>query len=90
MLGACEELINGVPGRYKVGIGSATPAASHLFEVRDTGHEKVTKLTKEMREEYHSLTAQYLYLSKRARPDLQKSISFHCSRVLAPDEDDDL
>ena len=85
-----EELINGAPERYKVGPGSATPAASHLFDVRDTEYEKVTKLTKEMREEYHRLTAQCLYLSKRARPDLQTSISFHCSRFLAPDEDNDL
>ena len=43
-----------------------------------------------MREEYHSLAAQCLYLSKRARPDLQTSIAFHYTRVLSPDEDDDL
>ena len=50
----------------------------------------MNKLTKEKREEYHSLTAQCLYLSKRVRPDLQTTISFHYSRVLAPDEDGDL
>ena len=43
-----------------------------------------------MREEYHSLTAQCLYLSKRARLDLQTAVAFHCTRVLSPDEDDDL
>ena len=30
-----EELIQNAPERYKVGIGSATPAPSHLYEVRD-------------------------------------------------------
>ena len=36
-----EELTNGAPGRYKVGLRSATPAASHLFDVRNSEHEKV-------------------------------------------------
>ena len=45
-----KELIDGAPERYKVGLGSATPAASYLFDVRDPKHEDVMKLTKEMRE----------------------------------------
>ena len=85
-----EELIRNAPERYKVGVGSATPAPSHLYEVRDQQGGGVNKLTEKMREEYHSLTAQCLFLAKRARPDLQTAVAFHCTRVLFPDEDDDL
>ena len=83
-------VIEGAPDRYKTGVGSATPAPSHLYDVRDPDKEKVVKLSEKMKDEYHSLTAQLLYLSKRARPDLQTSIAFHCTRVLSPNEDDDL
>ena len=30
-----QGVINGAPEMYKTGIGSATPAPSHLYEVRD-------------------------------------------------------
>ena len=46
-------------------------------------------LTKREIDEYQSLTAQLLYLSKRGHPDLQTSIVFHCTRVCQPDEDGD-
>ena len=35
------------------------------------------------------MAAQLLYLSKRARPDLQTAVAFHCTRVRCPDKDDD-
>ena len=35
-----EGLISGAPKRYKVGLGSATPAPSHLFDVRDPDMKK--------------------------------------------------
>ena len=69
----------------------ATPAPSNLYDVRDPNDEDVTSvrlLTESEREEYHTLTTQCLYLSKRGRPDLQTSIAFHCTRVQKADTDD--
>jgi hypothetical protein len=34
------------------------------------------------------MTAQLLFLSKRARPDIQTAVAFLCTRVKSPDEDD--
>ena len=45
-------------------------------------------LSDDEREEYHTLTARCLYVSKRGRPDLQTSIAFHCTRVRIPTQDD--
>ena len=84
-----DELLQKVPIRYTQGIGAATPAPTNLYEVRDPDNENVTLLNKTHKDEYHSLTAQLLYLSKRARSDLQTSIAFHCTRVRNPDDDDD-
>ena len=65
----------------------ATPAPHNLYDVRSPDSEGNRLLTEKEREEYHSLTAQCLYLSKRGRPDLQTSIAFHCTRVQKPDTD---
>ena len=83
-------MIDGAQERYKTGVGSATPSPSHLYDVRDPDKEGVVKLSEKVKEEYHSLTAQCLYISKRARPDLQTSIAFHCTRVISPDENENL
>lgn len=83
-----SELIASAPEVYKTGIGSATPAPTNLYEIRDPESEDSKPLNDEERNEYHTLTAQCLYLSKRARPDLQTSIAFHCTRVRNADKDD--
>ena len=63
---------------------ASTPAAAHLFDVDpDAG-----KLVPETKEAFHHLVAQLLYLSKRARPDIQTAVSFLCTRVQCPDVDD--
>ena len=36
---------------------------------------------------FHHYTAQLLFLSKRATPDLQTAISFLCTQIMAPDID---
>lgn len=73
---------------YKTGAGSATPAPENLFEIRNANESDNTLLSKEEKEEYHTITAQCLYLSKRGRPDIQQSIVFHCTRVNEPTTDD--
>ena len=89
-----DGVIDGAPDRYKIaskenGVGMATPAPHNLYDVRSPDSEGNRLLTEKEREEYHTLTAQCLYLSKRARPDLQTSIAFHCTRVQKPDTDDE-
>ena len=61
-----------------------TPATKDLFVVRD-GAEK---LSNELREHFHTLTAKLLYLSKRVRPDILTAIAFLARRVQSPDIDD--
>ena len=63
-------LLNNIPPRYKEGVGSATPAPSHLYDIRDPEQGGIEYLNTNNKDEYHSLTAQFLYLSKRGRPDL--------------------
>ena len=63
----------------------ATPAAAHLFKV-NTDDPKL--LTKEKKEMFVHLVMQGLYLSQRGRPEIRMAISFLCSRLNCPDEDD--
>ena len=83
-----HELIKNVPQWYIKSAGEATSDPDHLYTVRDSENNSVDLLDTKRREEYHSLTAQYLYFSKRGRPDLQTSIVFHCTWVRCPNEDD--
>mmetsp|Transcript_14374 Transcript_14374/g.26989 ORF Transcript_14374/g.26989 Transcript_14374/m.26989 type:complete len:340 (+) Transcript_14374:90-1109(+) len=61
-----------------------TPAANYLFKVRET----TKKLDKEKAENFHSIVASLLYISKRCRYDIQTAVAFLCTRVSSPDEDD--
>ena len=55
----------------------ATPTAHHLFDVTDY----YTKLSQTDADLFHHFVVQLLYLSKRARPDIQSELSFLCNRV---------
>jgi hypothetical protein len=61
-----------------------TPAANHLFVTR----QDAAALSPDEADQYHTLVAKTLYLSKRTRPDLLLPISFLTTRVLHPDRDD--
>ena len=65
---------------------AATPAAEHIFDVREYNLDKL--LPEELTLAFHCTTAQLLFLSARARPDIRTAVSFLCSRTKAPDEDD--
>ena len=69
-------------------LSSPTPASEILFEVREPNMEDNNLLSKQEKEEYHTITAQCMYLSKRGRPDIQQSIAFHNTRVNQPTEGD--
>ena len=61
-----------------------TPAVSDLFQV-DEAYRKLDTLTADM---FHCFVARFLYVAKRARPDLQVSVAFLCKRVKAPNVGD--
>ena len=63
---------------------SATPAAHNIFDIA----EDATKLSQANADLFHHFVAQLLYLSKRARPYIQLSVSFLCTIVREPDTDD--
>ena len=63
-----------------------TPAASHLSQVREENSDKV--LPEEQAVQFHHTVAQLLFLSARARRDIQTAVAFLTTRVNQPDEDD--
>ena len=63
----------------------ATPAANHLFDVREEG---VKPLHTVKAEKFHHLTVHLLVISSRARCDLQTTVSFLTTRVKGPEADD--
>ena len=92
--------IKHVDGKIKIGIkkhilkaledfdeditrNAATPARSYLFETRDA-----PKLNESKTDNFHSVTALLLFISMRSRIDIQTAVSFLCTRVQHPDEDD--
>ena len=65
---------------------SPTPAADHLFKIRD---EKDAKPLEEERAlAFHHTVAQLLFMATRARRDMQTAVAFLTTRVKNPDEDD--
>jgi hypothetical protein len=65
---------------------AATPAADHLFDIRD--EEEAKWLPEEQAQAFHRSVAQLLFLSARARPDIKTAVAFLTTRVSKPDEDD--
>ena len=63
---------------------AATPAANHLTEVN---HDAET-LSESDSQMFHTNTAKLLFISKRARPDIQTAVAFLTTRVRGPDVDD--
>jgi hypothetical protein len=63
---------------------SATPAADHLFKVREDGR----KLSKEQVDVFYHTVYQLLFAVNRACQDIQMAVSFLTTQVQAPNEDD--
>ena len=63
-----------------------SPAADHLFTVRDESLWK--PLPEEQVRAFHHASAQLLFVSARARRDIQPATAFLTTRVRCPDEDD--
>ena len=60
------------------------PAVTHLFKIN---MHNLKLLYKEMKELFVNLVMQGLFLSQRGRPDIRTAISFLCSCLNCPDED---
>ena len=65
---------------------AATPAADHLFSVRDADEAKY--MPEKKATAFHYTTDQLLLLSSQARRDIQTAVSFLTTRVKKPDEDE--
>ena len=61
------------------------PANDNLFTIRDDKDREL--LPPEMASQFHRTTAQLLFLTMRARPDVQTAVSFFTTRVKEPDKD---
>ena len=77
-------ILQDVPEDMKRGT-AATPAGNHLFKVNEIDPEE---LCTEKAEVFVHIVMQLLYLSQRARPDIRTAVSFLCSRLNKPDQDD--
>jgi hypothetical protein len=69
---------------YEIKSAVKTPAGDDLFTIDVTS----PLLSSEKAEEFHTLSAKLLYLSKRTRPDIQVAVCFLVSRVQEPTEQD--
>ena len=61
------------------------PAADHLFAVNEDNPDKLEPTDAD---HFHTMVAKLLFLSKRARPDIQQAVAFLTTRVSSPDTDD--
>ena len=83
MIDYIENMLAELPANMSGTVRS--PAASHLFEVNNDAEKLSTKLS----DFFHHNVAKLLFLCKRrARPDVQTAVAILCTRVKAPDVDD--
>ena len=61
-----------------------SPWTDNLFKV----DEESPRLNKEQSEQFHTTTAQGLFLAKRGRPDISPAIAYFTTRVIESNEDD--
>ena len=76
------KILEGLPEGFN---GTAiTPAASHLFDIKDT----CLKLDSKTMVLFHHIVAQLLFLAKRGRTDILTGVAFLTTRMKGHDEDD--
>ena len=76
-----EKMISEFPERLNE---SNCPWNENLFKE----DQKAKKLSSEKAELFHKFVAKGLFASKRARPDILPAITYLCTRVKSPDEND--
>jgi hypothetical protein len=83
MVDYVKGILSEVPEDMRKGRASS-PAANHLFNTRDDA----AKITLEQADAYVRVVMQLLHVAQRARPDIRTAVSFLCTRLKSPDEDD--
>ena len=84
MIDYLQDIIENLPKHLQTNRNTTSPAADHLF----TTNPSAEKLDEEQADEFHHYVAKLLFAAKRARPDIQTAVAFLCTRVKAPDSDD--
>ena len=69
-------------------VGIITPAPNNLYNICGPHIEEGMLLLDKESYEYHTLTTQCLYLSKRGGSDLHTLIASHYTRIQKADSDD--
>ncbi len=80
-----KEMLNEFPIKLKSTETVMSPATDEILR-QNVSNKKKRKLDKERKEAFHTTVAKGLFLSKRARPDIQPTIAWLCSRVKEPDD----
>jgi hypothetical protein len=83
MIGYIRSMIESFPEEIGKKIPT-TPWSESLFKVNG----KSNRLNLELREKSHTIVVKGLFVTKRARQDIQPGIAFLCTRVQHPTEDD--
>ena len=78
-----EKMIKEFPVKLKNTDTALSPAGDDLFVNKDS-----KKLDKTRAEQFHTWTAKALFVTKRARPDIQPAVAGLCTRVQEPNEKD--
>ncbi len=78
------EFVDEIVRNAEVATIANTPAGNNLFSIEETS----PKLSKEASEAFRSDTAKLLYLAKKTRVNILLPVSFLCSKVGEPTEDD--
>ena len=84
MVDYVDSMVNTSPEEHLTGAKVASPWRQHLFKVQ----EQSPPLPKSTAEQFHTTTAQGLFLCKHARPDICPAIAYLTTRVKAPNEND--
>ena len=84
MIDYVKSMLSSFPRECLKGAKVSSPWTEDLFKVP----QKSPSLTREQAQQFHTATAQGLFLCKRARPDLCPAIAFFTTRVKAPTESD--
>jgi hypothetical protein len=84
MVDYVESMIKSFPQGDLNGAKMASPWNENLFKVSETS----SSLSTENAEQFHTTTAQGLFLCKRGRPDIAPAIAYLTTRVRNPNQDD--
>jgi len=78
-----KDMLNEFPS-HELNEKATSPANENLFKI----NESSPKLSETQKESFHTMVAKGLFLGKRARQEIQTTISFLCTRVQSPTQQD--